>query len=74
MGKYTTKKTDDDGNDFWESTDGSIHKTRKAVWQHSKSLELPTESETKSESGQPFLQQQSPSCEAVSGCYYKNHY
>jgi|TARA_R100000482_G_scaffold122227_2_gene69456 hypothetical protein len=50
MGIYTTKKVDEEGNDYWESTDGSTHKTRKAAWQHSKSLELPTESETKSES------------------------
>ena len=45
MGKYTTKKTDDDGNDFWESTDGSHHKTRKSAWTHSKSLLDETESE-----------------------------
>ena len=50
MGIYTTKKTDEEGNPFWESTDGSTHKTRKAAWSHSKSLELPTESENKSES------------------------
>ena len=50
MGIYTTKKVDEEGNDYWESTDGSTHKTRKSAWQHSKSLELPTESETKSES------------------------
>ena len=50
MGIYTTKKTDEEGNPFWESTDGSTHKTRKAAWTHSKSLELPTESESKSES------------------------
>jgi len=49
MGIYTTKKVDEEGNDYWESTDGSIHKTRKAAWQHSKSLE-PVETETKSES------------------------
>lgn len=37
MGKYTTKITDDEGNASWESTDGSIHKTRKKAWEHSKS-------------------------------------
>ena len=50
MGIYTTKRTDEEGNPFWESTDGSTHKTRKAAWSHSKSLELPSESESKSES------------------------
>lgn len=47
MGIYTTKRTDEEGNPFWESTDGSTHKTRKAAWSHSKSLELPSESESK---------------------------
>ena len=50
MGIYTTKRTDEEGNPFWESTDGSTHKTRKAAWSHSKSLELPSETETKSKS------------------------
>ena len=50
MGIYTTKRTDEEGNPFWESTDGSTHKTRKAAWSHSKSLELPSESESKRES------------------------
>lgn len=50
MGKYTTKKTDEEGNVFWESTDGSSHKTRKSAWSHSKSLLGENESETESES------------------------
>ena len=54
MGKYTTKKTDEEGNVFWESTDGSSHKTRKSAWEHSKTLlgetESKTESKTESES------------------------
>tara|TARA_B100000029_G_C17491349_1_gene929230 strand:+ start:338 stop:1063 length:726 start_codon:yes stop_codon:yes gene_type:complete len=51
MGKYTTKKLDEEGNPFWESTDGSHHKTRKSAWSHSKSLLDETESvETESES------------------------
>ena len=50
MGKYTTKKTDEDGNVFWESTDGSSHKTRKSAWEHSKTLLGETESKTESDS------------------------
>jgi len=49
MGKYTTKKTDEEGNAFWESTDGSHHKTRKSAWEHSKTLLGETESEVKTE-------------------------
>ena len=49
MGKYTTKKTDEEGNVFWESTDGSSHKTRKSAWEHSKTLLNETKSETESE-------------------------
>ena len=49
MGKYTTKVTDEEGNVFWESTDGSSHKTRKSAWEHSKSLLRETESKTESE-------------------------
>tara|TARA_R100000988_G_C4003076_1_gene170478 strand:+ start:283 stop:1008 length:726 start_codon:yes stop_codon:yes gene_type:complete len=49
MGKYTTKKTDEEGNVFWESTDGSSHKTRKSAWEHSKTLLGETESEVESE-------------------------
>ena len=49
MGIYTTKRTDEEGNPFWESTDGSTHKTRKAAWTHSKSLE-PVETENVGES------------------------
>ena len=30
MGEYTTKTTDADGNDAWESTDGRMFKTRGA--------------------------------------------
>jgi len=48
MGKYTTKRTDEEGNAFWESTDGSTHKTRKSAWEHSKSLLGETKSETES--------------------------
>ena len=47
MGKYTTKKTDEDGNAFWESTDGSHHKTRKSAWEHSKTLLGESETESK---------------------------
>jgi hypothetical protein len=50
MGKYTTKVTDEEGNVFWESTDGSSHKTRKSAWEHSKSLLGETESKTESDS------------------------
>lgn len=50
MGKYTTKKTDEEGNVFWESTDGSSHKTRKSAWEHSKTLLGETESKTESDS------------------------
>jgi len=49
MGKYTTKKTDEEGNVFWESTDGSSHKTRKSAWEHSKTLLGESESEVKTE-------------------------
>jgi len=49
MGIYTTKRTDEEGNPFWEATDGSTHKTRKAAWTHSKSLE-PVETESVGES------------------------
>ncbi len=49
MGKYTTKRTDEEGNAFWESTDGSHHKTRKSAWEHSKSLLGETESKTETE-------------------------
>ena len=49
MGKYTTKKTDEEGNAFWESTDGSSHKSRKSAWEHSKSLLGETETKTESE-------------------------
>ena len=49
MGKYTTKKTDEEGNVFWESTDGSSHKTRKSAWEHSKTLLDESESEVKTE-------------------------
>ena len=49
MGKYTTKRTDEEGNAFWESTDGSTHKTRKSAWEHSKSLLGETESKTETE-------------------------
>ena len=64
MGKYTTKRTDEEGNAFWESTDGSHHKTRKSAWEHSKTLlgetESKTESETESESPKIEVEDDTP--------------
>ena len=39
MGEYTTKTTDADGNDAWESTDGRMFKTRGGAYKASKRLE-----------------------------------
>ena len=58
MGIYTTKRTDEEGNPFWESTDGSTHKTRKAAWSHSKSLEtVETESVGESENESQVIEE-----------------
>ena len=47
MGKYTTKTTDDEGNDAWLASDGRQFATRSGAWKHSKSIddtpEAPTE-------------------------------
>ena len=39
MGKYTTKTTDDEGNDAWLASDGRQFATRSGAWKHSKSLD-----------------------------------
>jgi len=39
MGKYTTKTTDEDGNDAWLSSDGRQFATRSGAWKHSKSID-----------------------------------
>ena len=39
MGKYTTKTTDDEGNDAWLSSDGRQFATRSGAWKHSKSID-----------------------------------
>jgi len=43
MGKYTTKTTDEDGNDAWLSSDGRQFATRSGAWKHSKSIDDPPE-------------------------------
>lgn len=58
MGKYSTKKENDDGSIVWVANDGREFGTRAGAWKHSKNLEEPeptptvetkTESETESE-------------------------
>ena len=39
MGKYTTKTSDDEGNDAWLASDGRQFATRSGAWKHSKSLD-----------------------------------
>jgi len=39
MGKYTTKTTDEEGNDAWLASDGRQFATRSGAWKHSKSLD-----------------------------------
>ena len=39
MGKYTTKTTDDEGNDAWLSSDGRQFATRSGAWKHSKAID-----------------------------------
>tara|TARA_R100001079_G_scaffold63069_1_gene32649 strand:- start:331 stop:1050 length:720 start_codon:yes stop_codon:yes gene_type:complete len=39
MGKYTTKTTDEDGNDAWLASDGRQFATRSGAWKHSKSID-----------------------------------
>jgi len=39
MGKYTTKTTDEEGNDAWLASDGKQFATRSGAWKHSKSLD-----------------------------------
>ena len=39
MGKYTTKTTDEDGNDAWLSSDGRQFATRSGAWKHSKAID-----------------------------------
>jgi hypothetical protein len=52
MGKYTTKTTDDEGNDAWLSSDGRQFATRSGAWKHSKAIddtpEPPAESQYES--------------------------
>ena len=39
MGKYTTKTTDEEGNDAWLASDGRQFATRSGAWKHSKTLD-----------------------------------
>jgi len=39
MGKYTTKTTDEEGNDAWLASDGRQFATRSGAWKHSKSID-----------------------------------
>ena len=53
MGKYSTKKENDDGSIVWVANDGREFGTRAGAWKHSKNLEEPEPTptiETKSES------------------------